>query len=111
MVIDMPWLWKFTLMRLAARWRSLLTLIIGVLLAAVVGASAPLYTGAIAKIGLLRHIEDQPAADRAILVRSSLTPASSTDFAADWASYDATFDEALRADLDQPSGWLDRVVD
>lgn len=107
----MPWLWKLTLMRLAARWRSLLTLIIGVLLAAVVGASAPLYTGAIAKIGLLRHIEDQSPSDRAILVRSSLTPASSTDFAADWTTYDATFDEALRAELDQPSGWLDRVVD
>src|SRR5687767_4371750 len=88
----MGWFFRFALLRLQARWRSLATLIIGVLLAAFIGANASLYTTAIAQVGMVKFLSDQPSADTNILSRSSLSPIESSDFSADWAELDSLFD-------------------
>ncbi|MEO1288199.1 MAG: ABC transporter permease [Chloroflexota bacterium] len=62
------------LKQLRARWQSLLTIIVGALLAAIIGANASLYTEAIASVGLLEHLNAQSTADTHMLVRSSFTP-------------------------------------
>ncbi|MEL6306508.1 MAG: ABC transporter permease [Chloroflexota bacterium] len=68
------WFFLLALKQLRARWQSLLTIIVGALLAAIIGANASLYTEAIASVGLLEHLSVQRSADTHMLVRGSFTP-------------------------------------
>lgn len=67
----MGWFLSFAILRLRARWRSLVTLIIGVLLAALIGANASLYTNAIAQVGMVRFLERQASEDTNLYSRRS----------------------------------------
>ena len=70
----MPWPLKYALRRLFAKWQSLATMIVGVLLAAIVGANAPLYTSAIAQVGWQQALPDQDPADLQIYIRTGIAP-------------------------------------
>ena len=71
--LPLGWALRLTLLRLLAQWQSLLTIVIGVLLAAVIGANGPLYTAAVAQVGMVQRLDQQPAADANIFSRISLT--------------------------------------
>jgi hypothetical protein len=101
----MGWFFRFALLRLQARWRSLATLIIGVLLAAFIGANASLYTTAIAQVGMVQFLANQRSSDSNILSRSSLSPIESEDFAAAWADLDRLFAEEFDEHLRPIEAW------
>ncbi len=84
----MLWFIEYANLRLLARWRSLLTLIIGVVLAAMIGANAILYTHAIAQIGMVETLNSDRAGLAHIAIRLGLVPAESADLAADWQNLD-----------------------
>jgi hypothetical protein len=101
----MGWFFRFALLRLQARWRSLATLIIGVLLAAFIGANASLYTTAIAQVGMVQFLTSQSSTDTNILSRSSLSPIESEDFAASWAELDSLFAAEFSEHLSNLHSW------
>ncbi len=103
----MLWFIAFGLRRLGARWRSLLTLIIGVFLAALIGANASLYTTAISQLGLVQFLSSQAPSDTNIFARVSITPSDVDNFADEWAIFDANVAqeaEGAFADLERWSG-------
>jgi len=67
--LPLNWTIKFALLRLLAQWRSLATVIVGVFLAATIGANIPLYTSAVSQIGMIERLERQPDEDIHIRVR------------------------------------------
>lgn len=54
---------KLAVARLVTQWRSLLTLIAGTILSALIGALVPLYTTAISQVGMTQRLADEPARD------------------------------------------------
>ena len=77
------WAPRLAVARLIAKWRSLLTIIVGVILGAGIGALIPLYTTAVAQVGLVQQLESEPAHDANIRIRTSFKPidfASKEDF-------------------------------
>lgn len=68
----MSWAPRLAIARLFAKWRSLLTIIIGVILGAGIGALVPLYTTAIAQVGMIQRLEQEPAHDVNVRLRVSL---------------------------------------
>ncbi len=67
--LPVGWTVRLALLRLITGWRSLLTIIVGVLLAAIIGANAPLYTATVAQIGMVDRVNDQPQAQVNIFTR------------------------------------------
>lgn len=65
------WAPRLAVARLVAKWRSLVTIIVGVILGAGIGAMIPLYTTAVAQVGLVQRLEDEPAHDSNIRLRTS----------------------------------------
>lgn len=65
------WAPRLAIARLIAKWRSLVTIIVGVILGAGIGALVPLYTTAVAQVGLVQRLEDEPAHDSNIRIRTS----------------------------------------
>lgn len=55
----MSWAPRLAVARLVAKWRSLLTIIVGVILGAGIGALVPLYTSAVSQVGLVQRLEDE----------------------------------------------------
>jgi hypothetical protein len=89
------WVWalRFAALRLSAQWRSLVTTALGILLATIVGASMPLYTSAIAQLGLVQHLQQQAADAVNISVEYRLPTSAPTaqSFDAAWSQTDTTF--------------------
>ncbi len=105
------WAFRLALLRLAAQWQSLLTIVVGVLLAAIIGANAPLYTAAVAQVGLVQRLERQPASDANIFSRISLTSLEVDDLEATWQSADAVVRDQVRRVFEEAlPGWVRRVV-
>ena len=65
------WAPRLAIARLVAKWRSLLTIIVGVILGAGIGALVPLYTTAVAQVGLVQRLDDEARHDANIRVRTS----------------------------------------
>ncbi|MCA9914919.1 MAG: hypothetical protein KC496_16310, partial [Anaerolineae bacterium] len=103
------WYFSFALKRLQARWQSLLTVIIGVFLAAIIGANASLYTGAIAGVGLLQYLKAEPPANTHLYARISFSPVDSEDVAATWDAYNQAVVDA-RDEFFSASTWLPQIV-
>ena len=61
--LPIGWALKFAIFRLLARWRSFLTVIVGVLLSAIIGANVPLYTSTVSQVGLLERLQQNPLED------------------------------------------------
>src|SRR5688572_19142701 len=106
------WAFKFAVLRLAAHWRSLLTLIVGVLLAAVIGANVPLYTAAVSQVGMVERIEQQPLEDVQIYNRITYQPAEGEDLAATRQNFDrdlqARLDNTIRSG--ELAGWVEQII-
>ena len=97
------WTIKITLRRLLHQWRSLLTMIVGVLIATIIGASIPLYTAAVGQVGLQQTLASSDRADTHLALRTGVA-----GLTADAA---ATLDDELRPLVTQYLGaWTDRVV-
>jgi hypothetical protein len=106
----MGWFLLLATRRLQARWRSLLTLIIGVLLAALIGANASLYTTAISQVGMVQFLETQPSADVNVYSRTSLAPANVDDFGVSWTEFDTTFANEFSEIFADLENWTGSVV-
>ena len=99
--------------RLRAQWRSLLTLIAGTILSAAIGALVPLYTTAIAQVGMTQRLADEPAQDVHVQAAISLR-------ASDWAESGGLAQKAEQAtalvrhmaarDLGVIPGWVDALI-
>ncbi len=85
--LPLGWMAKLALLRLAAQWRSLVTVMVGVFLAAIIGANAPLYTAAVAQLGMVQRVEQQPADKVNIFTRFG-EAGEDADLASLWASAD-----------------------
>ncbi len=105
------WAFRLALLRLASKWQSLLTIVVGVLLAAVIGANAPLYTAAVAQVGMVQRLDQQPPADVHIFSRISLTALDVEDLDATWRSVDAVVQDRVRRVFDAAlPGWVEQTV-
>ncbi|MBN1202890.1 MAG: FtsX-like permease family protein [Anaerolineae bacterium] len=101
------------LARLITQWRSLLTIVAGTILSASIGALVPLYTTAIAQVGMIQRLEDQPARDVHVAANISLR-------ASEWQESGGLDQQAAGATtlaqtlIDQDLGvienWVDQVV-
>ena len=105
------WAPRLAVARLVAKWRSLLTIIVGVVLGAGIGALVPLYTTAVAQVGLVQRLNDEAAHDANIRLRTSFRLA---DFSSRAAFLDAieNLDNLVNAsaaeylESDDFAGWL-----
>src|SRR5947209_19357972 len=83
--LPIGWAGRLALQRLISQWRSLLTIIAGVLLSATVGALVPLYTTAVAQVGMVEKFNQLPAdqvnlsANIHVVVANGLASAQSDD--------------------------------
>lgn len=72
--LPLGWAGRLALQRLVAQWRSLLTIIAGVLLSAAVGALIPLYTTAVAQVSMVEHLNQLPLDTTNITASLALIP-------------------------------------
>jgi len=100
--------------RLITQWRSLVTIIAGTVLSASIGALVPLYTTAIAQVGMTQRLDDEPARDvnitASISLRASTAWPSGGTLADQVSQSTALVRQQVRRDLGAISGWVDRVV-
>src|SRR5215510_10290750 len=89
----LPWAGRLALQRLISQWRSLLTIIAGTLLSASVGALIPLYTTAVAQVGLVERFQQLPARDVNAAADISLIASKTQAFSDGVNHYDAQFRE------------------
>ncbi len=109
--LPIGWLLRLALLRLATQWRSLLTVMIGVLLAAVVGANMPLYTSAIAQVGMLQRLESQSTQDININTRISLSLTAFPDLLQGWDTVDRAATEQIDTAFSSTfPGWAARTI-
>lgn len=104
------WFIRLALRRLTSQWRSLVTIIVGVLLAAVVGANVPLYTTAISQVGMLQRLEQQPVANTQIAIRTSLTLTQFEDLMAAWATFDSIVAEQAARSFAAFPNWHTQTI-
>ncbi|MBN1966831.1 MAG: FtsX-like permease family protein [Anaerolineae bacterium] len=109
--LPLNWAFRLALLRLLARWQSLLTIVVGVVLAAAIGANVPLYTTAVAQVGMVQRLDQQPPADVHVFSRISLTSLDVDDLDATWRAVDDVVQvqvaEAFAAGLPD---WVDQAV-
>ncbi len=99
--------------RLITQWRSLLTIIAGTILSASIGALVPLYTTAVAQVGMTQRLAEEPARD--VHVAANISLRASTQ----WADGGTMIDKAQQAtaavqqrvdrDLGVIANWVDEV--
>ena len=108
--LPIGWFVRLAILRLAAQWRSILTIIIGVLLTAMIGASIPLYTNAIAQIGMIQRLEQRETQDTQIYTRTSSSEVNDAALIQRWRNYDTSVAEAAAATFDAFPNWLENVI-
>ena len=94
--LPLRWGARLAVLRLKAHWRSMSTAILGILLVAVVGASIPLYTAAIAQVGMIQHLHQQPIQDVNIYAQTSQSAAQVADLDTAWAALDADLNRLVQ---------------
>src|SRR5260370_1655292 len=109
--LPIGWAERLALQRLLSQWRSLLTIIAGVLLSASVGALIPLYTTAVAQVGMIDKFNQLPVEQVHAAANISLIGSENKDFAEAITAHDAAFRAIADRDLAQKfPGWLNRLV-
>lgn len=107
------WAARLALQRLLAQWRSLLTVIAGVLLSAAVGGLIPLYSAAVAQVSMVEWLNQQPPDTAHALVSLSLIPSKTAptgEFASAVQTHDARLRDLVQRHLADPfPGWLHTV--
>ena len=106
------WAGRLALRRLSAQWRSLLTVIAGTLLSALVGALVPLYTAAVAQVGMVERFNQHPTEDGHYAFSLALVSASSSPPLVEAIpAYDAQARQAVQRDLTAAfPGWPTRTT-
>lgn len=61
--LPLAWAGRLAVRRLSAQWRSLLTVIVGTLLSAAVGALIPLYLTTVAQVSMVERFSQLPLED------------------------------------------------
>ncbi|GAB4569489.1 MAG: hypothetical protein Kow0077_02110 [Anaerolineae bacterium] len=109
--LPLSWALRLALLRLTAQWQSLLTIVIGVLLAGVIGANAPLYTAAVAQVGMVQRLAQAPPEDVHLFSRISLTSLDVDDLGQTWQDADAVV-QNLAGEVFESAlpGWVRDVV-
>ena len=109
-LLPLGWTTRLALLRLATHWRSLLTIIIGVFLAAIVGANAPLYSAAVAQLGMVQRIKQQ-SANKTNIDIALAAAGQDTHLDALWASLDSSVRQSIRDQFDANwPGWVDQTA-
>src|SRR5258708_3435808 len=109
--LPIGWAGRLALQRLISQWRSLLTIIAGVLWSAAVGALVPLYTTAVAQVGMVEKFNQLPADQVNANAHISLVASENKDFDGAINGYDAQFRAIRNKRLRQNfPGWINRVV-
>jgi ABC-type antimicrobial peptide transport system permease subunit len=103
------WFIKLAIARLRAQWRTILTIIIGVLLTTIIGASGPLYTSAIAQVGLEQRLSQQSHEAVNIFMRLGIR-GDVEDFTTDRTDYDRVIHETIAQTLSNFNRWRDKTV-
>jgi hypothetical protein len=102
------WAVEFSAYRLAARWRAALMVIVGVTLAALIGANIPLYTDAVLQIGMLESIRALPEEDVNI---HSWVSVANRQLDPQWAQLDADVQVLARTQLSDPyPNWVTQAL-
>ncbi|NLX09031.1 MAG: ABC transporter permease [Chloroflexi bacterium] len=99
--------------RLLTQWRSLLTIIAGTILSASIGALVPLYTTAVAQVGMLQRLEQQPARDVHVASSISLRAsewADSGGLQQQAAGASALTEDLAARDLGVIKQWIEKLV-
>lgn len=109
-VFPTGWLIKLAILRLVSQWRSILTIIVGVLLSAMIGASVPLYTTAISQVGLAQRLNQSASDATNIHTRLSLTPANLDDFTATRTNFDDTVLAQAEDSFAPFDDWMDTAI-
>lgn len=110
--LPISWTLKFAVLRLMAQWRSLLTVIIGVLLAGAIGSNIPLYTSAVSQIGMIERLEQQPDETIHITTRITHRGTESSTLATFWNTAESDVRlrvETILRDSAFPN-WVNQVV-
>ncbi|MEP7292872.1 MAG: FtsX-like permease family protein, partial [Chloroflexota bacterium] len=97
--LPIGWTARLALLRLASQWRSLLTIIVGVLLTAIIGANAPLYTAAVAQLGMVQRLQEQPA-DKVNLFSRFSVSAQDAEIDPLWATLDGDVRHAVSSSFE-----------
>lgn len=109
--LPIGWAARFALLRLLSQWRTSMTILVGVLLAATIGANAPLYAAAIAQIGMIQRVNQQPIETMHLYNRITLRPVANYPLAATWDNFDAGYRQIVETRLGgELAPWLDQVV-
>ncbi len=109
--LPIGWMGRLALLRLMAGWRSLLTVIVGVLLAAIIGANAPLYTATVAQIGLVDRLHDQPQERVNVFTRFTVAGAETPDIATFWSDFSSDVQQLTEETFAAWPGWVNRLVE
>ncbi|MBN1680277.1 MAG: ABC transporter permease [Anaerolineae bacterium] len=99
--------------RLLTQWRSLLTIVAGTILSASIGALVPLYTTAIAQVGMTQRLAEEPSRDGHAAANISLRANEWRDSGGLEQQADGATGIAFNLvdqDLGVIDGWVDEVV-
>ncbi len=112
--LPVSWSLRQATLRLLARWRSITTLTVGVLLAAMTGASVSLYSEAISQVGLSQRLLQRPTDEVNIFSRVSVraAPNASLDISLEnvWSQLDEQANTLYRTDLSRTGDWLRDII-
>lgn len=107
--MNLGWAIRLAARRLAANWRTLLTIIAGVVLAAGVGALIPLYSAAVAQVSMVEALANHPLNEVNITASVALVPRKS-GYSERLPAYDQTFRGILQDAFTPFPGWLSLIT-
>ena len=100
--------------RLITQWRSLLTIIAGTILSASIGALVPLYTTAVAQVGMTQRLDQEPSRDvnvaASISLRANTEWAGGGDLLGIASQSTLTVQDMVNRDLGVIDGWIGQFV-
>ncbi|MDW8299433.1 MAG: FtsX-like permease family protein [Anaerolineae bacterium] len=110
--VSLTWAGRLALRRLSAQWRSLLTVIIGTLLSAAVGALIPLYLSAVAQVSMVERFNQLPPEEVHAHASLAVVPSQrlSQPLSAAIDAYDAQFRALAAAHFNTFPDWLNQIV-
>ncbi|RMF49567.1 MAG: FtsX-like permease family protein [Chloroflexota bacterium] len=110
--LSLTWAGRLALRRLSAQWRSLLTVIVGTLLSAAVGALIPLYLSAVAQVSMVERFNQLPLEDVHAFAGLAIVPNQRLPepLSAAIERYDAQLRALAAQHFDPFPAWLNRIA-
>ena len=106
------WAPKVAVARLTAKWRSLVTIIIGVVLGAGIGALIPLYSNAVGQVGMVQRLEQERSADAHAQIRISLEAESEANLDAQINGVNTGINDSVETHFNSKSNldeWVEEI--